>query len=151
MRPDFGGGAAELTTPTAPFFGEVEFFAWLGGYTDGEGYIGWDGTARVVYTTTCLPILLWLQERLEAGTLRQLSREGRTLSRKHAYQLSFSGPIARRLLMRLRTFLYEKRQQADLVLSVEPASPGKLLPPGEHDRRLSIRKRLREMRHREYT
>lgn len=151
MREVRGGAAAESSTPTPPLFGEAEFFAWLGGYTDGEGYIGWDGTARVVFTTTCLPILEWLQIRLEAGTLRQLIRYKDALSVKPTYQLTFCGPEARRLLFRLRVFLFEKRAQADLVLTLEPCVRGKRLQPGEHERRLAVRRLLREMRHREYT
>lgn len=145
-----GSSAAKPLPPTPPEgFSEREFWCWLGGFVDGEGYIGWDGSARVVLTGTCKPVLEWIQAELEGGTLRILTSRGR-LSVKPAYQLTFCGPSARRLLFRLRLFLFEKRAQADLVLSCPPAEPGKQLAPGEHDRRLDIRKQLRELRHREY-
>ena len=122
------------------------FWPWLAGFTDGEGYVDWHGTATLVLTTTHLPTLEWIQDQI-GGSLRTLQRDrnAQVASSKPAYQLSWSGSAARGVLTSILPYLREKRRQAELVLSVTHA--GKRLAEAEWRRRDSVRLNLKNLRH----
>lgn len=135
--------ALRLPAPLLPL-PEPPFLAWLAGFSDGEAYVDFDSTARVVWTTTHRPTLELIQGRV-GGALRLLQKVER--SRKPRYQLAIYGPNARRVLTALLPFLVEKREQAELVLSYVPSPKGRTMSPEVLARRAGIKARLKELRH----
>jgi hypothetical protein len=117
--------------------------AWLAAYTDGEGYMDLDSTARVVWTSTHRPTLEYIQS-LVGGKFRTLSAlKGQ---RKPRYQVFLSGERARGVLRSILPWLREKRPQADLILSYIPGTPGRR-DDARMNQRAAIKARLRELRH----
>lgn len=122
------------------------FWPWLAGFTDGEGYVEWHGTANLVLTTTHRATLEWIQG-LAGGTLRELrkDRSAAVASSKPAYQLYWTGAAARERLAGILPYLREKRRQAEIVLSVEPAK--RRLSEEEWRHREAVRINLKNLRH----
>ncbi len=117
--------------------------AWLAGYVDGEGYVGWDRTARLRISNTHRPTLAALCARY-GGSVYPKKRVYR---HRPAYSWELTGPRARALLTLLLPFLREKREQAELVLSVPKASTSRLMSDAELAHRVEVRRKLRELRH----
>lgn len=135
--------ALRLPAPLLPL-PEPLILAWLAGFTDGEGYMDLDTTARLVWTTTHRPTLEMIQGKV-GGKLRLLQKvEG---SRKPRYQLSVYAGTARRLLVALTPHLIEKRAQAELILSYVPSPRGRTRSPEILGQRAIIKAKLKELRH----
>jgi len=117
--------------------------SWLAAYTDGEGYMDLDTSARVVWTATHRPTLEYIQS-LVGGKFRTLAKQA--TQRKPRYQVTLTGPRARTVLAQVLPWLREKKPQAELILSYVPGRPGR-----RDDARLAqkadIRRRLKELRH----
>lgn len=126
------------------------FWAWLAGFTDGEGYVEWHGTAQLVLTTTHRATLEWIQVRA-GGALRTLkrpkprARQTGVVSKKPTYQLSWTGENARTILAAIQDHLQEKRRQVELVLSVSHA--GGRVSEADWRYRDSVRRNLKNLRH----
>jgi len=123
---------------------EDEFPVWWGAVLDSEGYVGWDGTARIQVTSTHRPTLELLQRRL-GGTVRRLQVVPG--QKKTRFQLGLTGPAARSALAVALPYIYEKRPQVELILALTPVGGRRRLT--DHDRELRARtqRELKQLRH----
>ena len=90
-------------------------YAYLAGYTDGEGHFGFTRSSpRFEVTNTCPIVLLKLKTKF-GGEVR-LSTVSSKLNRRHAWRYSAHVASIPKILKKILPFLVEKKPQALLLL-----------------------------------
>lgn len=97
-----------------------EAFAYIAGYIDGEGSIGyWTGYPEVS-VETCNPNPLKFLVKHFGGTVR--TRNRKTKLNRTVYRLNYKRSAAIKLLTHTVEFMHEKKRQANMCLQMHQIS-----------------------------
>lgn len=97
----------------------VAELAYIAGYTDGEGCLGWYGSSPIIAYESCHPKPIRMIASIFGAKVRTRTRTGKGQTKRTVFMLKYHGDNCILILKMITPYLIEKHDQADSILQMK--------------------------------